>query len=921
MGRFETTRNAQGMRSPANNERNTLYSQAFSQGVMEMAKADRARFQQGQAARLFIFAGFQNTLFEDIVTFEFHLTMGAFAAHIHHGTVRKISKFEAVREAVAGNVTIEEAKAKMDRETALDQGQVVSEKSKKGDEPHASWTPAPRNPTLGFNVIGYLTSHTGLGVAARNTIRLLRQQGYPVACLDIDAGLGRSGKDETLKGQLHDPTQPLPHRVNIYHMNPAEVGLLFRGGHPSVQPAGRMNVCVPFWELSRIPGNWISVLQGMDLVLAPTRFVQDAIGASVGGTALRYYPQAVDLPPEIKPNRQKWGLPENVLVFGFSFDFTSVMDRKNPIGVIQSFARAFPGRRDVRLVIKMNHSGALDHYKDIAARFKDMEKQNPQLKVIDASLPYAEVLDLMACWDVFVSLHRAEGLGLGLMESMGMGKAVMATGWSGNMDFMNDANGVLIKHRLIPVDPNSAYIGALNGEKNHVWADPDLDEAAFWMKRLADDPVLRQRLGQKAKADLHRRNAEALRGDVWEQVAQYYEGWELRRKSALQEAARNNPMPGDRGGKTLKVLFQNRPSAGVAPGGDTVVMNRYKDGLQKLGVHVDVDHDPAAPLGPYDCVHLFNLVLPKMIEPLARRAHEAGKPYFVQAFQEDQSWYLGKSMALTRLLAAYLQQGQKREMLPKLLELMKMAETVPTDTSVWTADHAEAVLVCSEDEAQTVRSLQPASKPVILPYGADVANASIGPELFEKAYGVKDFILCVGRLEARKNQLALLAALEFEDIPIVFADGGVCYAPDYANLCRYFKRKAPTVYTGRLDKEMLVSAYRAARAHVLPSWYELPGLVSIEAALYGCNIAATPRGGLRDYLGDTVDYFEPDDLEGVRRAALNALHRPRNETAAAKARPFTWQATAEKLKRFYEATLLGTSGPTQSPLVHMALPT
>jgi glycosyltransferase involved in cell wall biosynthesis len=181
----------------------------------------------------------------------------------------------------------------------------------------------------------------------------------------------------------------------------------------------------------------------------------------------------------------------------------------------------------------------------------------------------------------------------------------------------------------------------------------------------------------------------------------------------------------------------------------------------------------------------------------------------------------------------------------------------------------------------------------------------VGGELFEKAFGVKDFVLCVGRLEARKNQLALLAALEFEDIPIVFADGGVCYAPDYSNLCRYFKRKAPTIYTGRLDKEMLVSAYRAAKAHVLPSWYELPGLVSLEAALYGCNIAATPRGGLRDYLGDTVDYFEPDNLESIRQATLKAMSRPRDGAAALKAQPFTWQKTAEGLLQIYRAALEG----------------
>jgi glycosyltransferase involved in cell wall biosynthesis len=112
------------------------------------------------------------------------------------------------------------------------------------------------------------------------------------------------------------------------------------------------------------------------------------------------------------------------------------------------------------------------------------------------------------------------------------------------------------------------------------------------------------------------------------------------------------------------------------------------------------------------------------------------------------------------------------------------------------------------------------------------------------------FILCVGRVEPRKNQLMLLLALQESDLPVVFADGGFMYQPEYFDMCKAFARKGRTVFTGRLSDELLVSAYRACRLHCLPSWYELPGLVSLEAASYGCTVIASPWGCLPDYLPD-----------------------------------------------------------------------
>jgi hypothetical protein len=151
--------------------------------------------------------------------------------------------------------------------------------------------------------------------------------------------------------------------------------------------------------------------------------------------------------------------------------------------------------------------------------------------VLAETLSYADVLKLYASCDVYVSLHRAEGLGLGLMEAMALGKPVIATAWSGNMTFMNYTNSCPVNYHLIPVDASTPVYrkGRLGMET--IWADPDIDEAAAWMHRLADDPDLRAEIGRKAADDMRQWQDEACHGKfidelqaIWEhQVFQHAE--------------------------------------------------------------------------------------------------------------------------------------------------------------------------------------------------------------------------------------------------------------------------------------------------------------------------------------------------------------------------------------------------------------
>ena len=191
--------------------------------------------------------------------------------------------------------------------------------------------------------------------------------------------------------------------------------------------------------------------------------------------------------------RRSFGIPEGAFVFLFFFDLTSFIERKNPFAALEAFRRlrARGPARDVRFVVKLNSARARpadrQRFLDFVAPFGD------SVVLLDCTLPDAEVKALHMCADAFVSLHRAEGYGFGLAEAMFLGKPVVATGYSGNMDFMRPGNSFLISHRLVPV-PEGAY----PFWKGQLWAEPDVEEAAEAMWRLVQDPALGRRVGAEA---------------------------------------------------------------------------------------------------------------------------------------------------------------------------------------------------------------------------------------------------------------------------------------------------------------------------------------------------------------------------------------------------------------------------------------
>ena len=382
-----------------------------------------------------------------------------------------------------------------------------------------SCTTTSPSPLAGVNVIGHITGAMGLGVSVRNTITMLAANRQVLTAIDINVHGKQSGTDDTYAHLLTTPpTAPEP--INLFHLNVKELIKLLDARPPWLDVMRRVNAIVPFWELPHLPikPDWAGVLGAMDVVLAPSRFILESIERSAPAVRAVHYPQAVFLPPDITTNRDAFGLPRDAVLFYMSLDVTSDLTRKNPAAVMAAFRAAFAPEERVFLVVKLGQTRSDYAWADASGLQAELASM-PNTVVIDRHLSYTETLSLNAACDVYVSLHRAEGLGLNLLEAMSLGRPVIATAWSGNMDFMTPADACLVGHDLVPVrashyDYRPEAIGA-----GQVWAEPSITEAATWMRRLADDESLRRRIGAAASVAMDARRAQVLEGHILADLA------------------------------------------------------------------------------------------------------------------------------------------------------------------------------------------------------------------------------------------------------------------------------------------------------------------------------------------------------------------------------------------------------------------
>jgi glycosyltransferase involved in cell wall biosynthesis len=247
------------------------------------------------------------------------------------------------------------------------------------------------------------------------------------------------------------------------------------------------------WELARFPEEWRSSFAFVQEVWVASRSAYEAIAPATTKPVF-LMPPAVAIPalePGLK--RADFGLPDDKFIFYFSFDFRSYTSRKNPRATIAAFRRAFPhGDAPVGLVLKTIGSAWKPEERDA---LNERIRSDPRIQVIDQELARPRAIALVALADCFVSLHRSEGFGRGPAEAMLLGKPVIVTDYSGTRDFATAETALLVGGELVPVGQDE-YPGA----KGQVWAEPDIDEAAAAMRRIAGDRALAERLGRAGQA-------------------------------------------------------------------------------------------------------------------------------------------------------------------------------------------------------------------------------------------------------------------------------------------------------------------------------------------------------------------------------------------------------------------------------------
>lgn len=389
---------------------------------------------------------------------------------------------------------------------------------------------------FGFNLIGFLSGNFGLAVAGRQTARLLLDNDLPLSMRDVDTHDGRSGNDHTYDDRLTRTPWGLPYGITVFHVNPPELEVRIPLEWMLMPLERRMNVIVPFWELPTLPALWRDMIGLMDVVLAPTLYIRDIIEHATPGTRVIHYPQSVDIPEGAHADRARFGIPGDRTVFLSAFDMASDIHRKNPWSAIDAFEAAFGPDDAVALVVKLNNSDLWEHAAPLKERLYARAAADPRIMIIDEKMSYADVVSLYASCDVFVSLHRAEGLGLILMEMMSLGKPVVATAWSGNMDFMTGENSCLVGYEMIDIESSHVSYQEESSRTSAQWADPHVEEAADWMRRLASDPELRERLGARASSDMAERRESAARLAPFLELKALYESGEYLEGHAARAA-------------------------------------------------------------------------------------------------------------------------------------------------------------------------------------------------------------------------------------------------------------------------------------------------------------------------------------------------------------------------------------------------
>ena len=357
--------------------------------------------------------------------------------------------------------------------------------------------------TEGVNLVSHFCKPFGIQQAALWTKEALERAGLRTSCRDVPV------PSPTLPANRADwlglevfPFTILTHAGSPFFLSAYQRSGLFRRENV-------YRIAYWAWELERVPDEWVEAARLVDEIWSPTEFVAEAMRSRISLPVFQMLP-GVEVGDVEPVTRASLGIPEDDLVFLFMFDLQSQLHRKNPLSTIRAFQKAF--RRDDAATLIIKATGGDVHPADLA----ELRQMCAADKVIlvEEHMSRARAYGMIAMCDCFISLHRSEGFGLGLAEAMLLGKPVIATGYSGNLDFMSRENSMLVDYQLVQIEEDRPIY-----TRGNFWAEPSIDHAAFYLRYVYENrqevaaraaqvqPALRQKLSLESAG---RRMADRL---------------------------------------------------------------------------------------------------------------------------------------------------------------------------------------------------------------------------------------------------------------------------------------------------------------------------------------------------------------------------------------------------------------------------
>jgi len=365
-------------------------------------------------------------------------------------------------------------------------------------------------------------------------------------------------------------------------------------------------------------------------------------------------------------------------------------------------------------------------------------------------------------------------------------------------------------------------------------------------------------------------------------------------------------------------MMQSRVTLFDYPGGDTIQLLKTKQELEKIGVEVDISLDLEPNLSKYDIVHLFNLTRVQETYQHIINAKRQGKPVVLSTiywpFDEMEKYgQLGLRKIVSKILTLdhieslkatyrYFVQGERNKATKHLMlhSYNKMQKFILQNTDYFLPNsQIEMEKIAEHLNFKT-------NNYTVIPNSIDLDIVKKCLNETTSKYDKYDgYIICVGRIDTRKNQLRLLEAIEGTDYKLLLiGKHSSVHKKYFRKVMEKVKRNPNIEYIESVPNEEIYSIYKHCKVSVLPSWFETPGLVSLEAAAMGCNIVVSDRGTTRDYFKEYAYYCDPSDIQSIREAIEAAYTRPyNNKLRDIIFTQYTWTNTAKKTLEAYKKVL------------------